>query len=102
MFARLTFIDIAPESVQEARDMFKTEIIQTVKKQKGIMEIILLEPTDMSEQHVSLTKWKTKADADAYEASGTYRNLVDKLKGFYKSKPVLKTYNVEDSMVPAM
>jgi heme-degrading monooxygenase HmoA len=102
MFARLTFIDIAPENAKETRAIFKREIVPVVKEQKGIIDIMLLEPTDPSEQHVSITRWNSKADADAYEASGTYRTLVDKIKAFYRARPVLKTYNVEESMVPAM
>lgn len=102
MFARLTFIQLLPDKVKEARAIFKNEIVQVVREQKGNVDIMLLEPTDPSDQHVSITKWKTQADAEAYEASGTYRTLVDKLKSLYQSKPVLKTYNVEDSMVPAV
>jgi hypothetical protein len=41
------------------------------------------------------------ADADVYESSGTYRKLVDSLKGIYRSKPTLKTYNIKESKVTA-
>jgi quinol monooxygenase YgiN len=51
---------------------------------------------------ISLTTWKSKAEADEYENSGTYRRLVDKFKEKFTSKPVLKTYNAQESSVPVM
>jgi quinol monooxygenase YgiN len=102
MYARITFIDVAPEHAKEVRAIYKREIVPVVREQKGHVNIMLLEPTDPAEQHVSLTTWKSKADADDYEASGTYRTLVDKIKGLYRSKPTLKTYNIEESKVVAL
>jgi len=97
MFARLTFIDILPEHHEELRKIFNEEVIPVVRKQKGNIGIWLLEPTDMSTEYISLTEWISAEDAENYDSSGTYRSLVDKLKAMYKSKPVLKTYNVAES-----
>jgi quinol monooxygenase YgiN len=97
MYARLTFIDILPGHKDELRRIFNDEVIPVVKKQKGNIGIWLLEPTDNSNEYISLTEWMSAADADAYDSSGTYRSLVDKIKAFYKSKPVLKTFNIAES-----
>ena len=97
MFARLTFIEILPEHKDDLRRIFNEEVIPVVKKQKGNIGIWLLEPTDTSNEYISLTEWMSAADADAYDSSGTYRNLVDKIKAMYKSKPILKTYNIAES-----
>jgi heme-degrading monooxygenase HmoA len=74
-------------------------VIPVVKSQKGNIGIWLLEPTNESDDYISLTEWTSKADADAYESSGTYRTLVDKIKDMYVSKPVLKTYNVAETKI---
>jgi heme-degrading monooxygenase HmoA len=98
MFARLTFIDIMPEHHEELRRIFNEEVIPVVRKQKGNIGIWLMEPTDMvSTEYISLTEWISAEDAESYDSSGTYRSLVDKLKSMYKSRPVLKTYNVAES-----
>jgi heme-degrading monooxygenase HmoA len=97
MFARLTFIDILPEHKDDLRRVFNEEVIPVVKNQKGNIGIWLLEPTNTSSEYISLTEWMSAADADAYDSSGTYRNLVDKIKAMYKSKPILKTYNIAES-----
>ena len=103
MFARLTFINVLPEHQDDLKRIFNEEVIPVVKKQKGNIGIWLLEPTDISHEYISLTEWISAADADSYDSSGTYSNLVDKIKALYRSKPVLKTYNIaENKLVAAL
>ena len=98
MFARLTFLDIQPEHHDELRRIYNEEVVPVVRKQKGNIGIWLMEPTDLlSNEYISLTEWISAEDAESYDSSGTYRGLVDKLKSMYKSKPVLKTYNVAET-----
>src|SRR5580765_4932535 len=94
MFARLTFLSIQREKVEDLKRIYNEEVVPVVKSQKGNVGIWLLEPTNENDDFVSLTEWMSKADSEAYEASGTYRTLVDKLKDAYTSKPVLRTYNI--------
>lgn len=93
MVVRLTRFNVSPEKAQEAKKIYKKVVAPEVKKQKGNVNAMLLEPTDGSNEHISLTTWKNKAYAEAYEASGKYKELVDKIKGMFTGKPVLKTYN---------
>ena len=97
MFARLTFIDILPERQDDLRKIFNEEIIPAVRAQKGNIGIWLLEPTDITNEYISLTEWISAADADLYDSSGTYQKLADKVKPMYKSRPILKTYNIAET-----
>jgi heme-degrading monooxygenase HmoA len=101
LYVRLTFVYVLPEHTEYAKKLYHEEIAPVVKIQKGNMGVWLLEPTDGGGEFISLTEWQTKADADAYEAGGTYRELVEKMKTLYRSKPVLKTYNVTEARVAA-
>ena len=96
MIVRLTRFNVAAAQAEEAKRIYRQEVISAVKKQTGNEDVMLLEPTDGSDEFISVTTWKTQADADAYESSGTYRQLVDKLKGLFSGKPDLKTYNVPE------
>jgi heme-degrading monooxygenase HmoA len=51
-----------------------------MKNQKGNLGISLLELSDNDDDFISLTQWVSKSDAEAYELSGTYRTIVDKLR----------------------
>jgi len=101
MFARLTFIGVQSESIEEVKKIYNDEIAPVVRSQQGNVGAWLLEPTNEADDFISLTEWLSEADANVYESSGTYRMLVDKLKDKYKSKPVLKTYNVAEAKVAA-
>lgn len=101
MFARLTSLNFQPGKAEEAKRIYNEDIVPVVKSQKGNVGIWLLEPTNERDEYISLTEWISKADADAYESSGTYKTLVDKLKDRYASKPVLRTYNVAETKVMA-
>ena len=41
---------------------------------------MLLEPVDGSGEFISFTSWQDKADADVYESSGKYKELVAKYR----------------------
>ncbi len=96
MVVRLTSFHVASNQAQEAKRIYQQEVITEVKKQPGNEDVMLLMPSDGSDEYISVTTWKTQADAVAYESSGIYRELVDKLKGLFSGKPVLKTYNVQE------
>ncbi|HWH64179.1 MAG TPA: antibiotic biosynthesis monooxygenase family protein [Ginsengibacter sp.] len=99
MHARLTFINIQQEKVEELKRIFNEQIVPVVKSQKGNIGIWLLEPTDQKDEYISLTEWLSKADADNYESSGTYTTLVSKINGMYIDKPYLKNYNIAESKI---
>jgi heme-degrading monooxygenase HmoA len=98
MFFRLTYFNPSPGKNHETKTIFYNEVVPEVRKQKGNIGVHLLEPVNQSDDHISITQWKTKADADAYEASGKYKQLVSKISDKLSRQPVLKTYNVEESM----
>lgn len=101
MYIRLTFCKFLPDRIKEAKRIYKHEILPVIKNQRGNLEVHLLEPTDTADDFISLTQWKTKADAEAYEASGLYKSMVNKLDGLMMKEPVLKTFSTEDTVITA-
>ncbi|MBD0276651.1 MAG: antibiotic biosynthesis monooxygenase [Flavisolibacter sp.] len=93
MHVRLTFLSFLPEYKEEVKRIYLEEVVPVVRQQKGNLNVMLLEPTNMTDSYISITEWENKADGDAYESSGTYRNLVDKVKEHIARQPELKTYN---------
>lgn len=99
MFIRLTFFDFQLQHLEEVKKIFNEEVVPVVKTQKGNLGVWLLEPTNPIEQFISLTEWVSEADAQTYQNSGTYKQLVDLLKDKYRTNPVLRTYNVASRVV---
>jgi heme-degrading monooxygenase HmoA len=101
MFIRFTFCKFVPGHIREVRKIFNEEIVPAVRRQKGNLRIRLLEPTDKSNDFISISEWKTREDANAYESGGSYSKLIARLESFFIKPPELKTYSVEEAPVPA-
>lgn len=96
MWVRLTFIKIQPDKVDEVRKIYYNEIVPTVKAQKGNVDIYLMEPVGEDEEFISLTSWDSKENGDSYETSGTYPEMVNKVKHGFAESPTLKSYEVKN------
>jgi len=96
MWVRLTFVKVQPDKLDEFRKVYYDEIVPTVKAQKGIIDVYLMEPIDENEEFISLTSWDSKANGDTYESSGTYPEMVSKVKFGFAAPPTLKSYEVKN------
>jgi heme-degrading monooxygenase HmoA len=102
MIARLTYFNAAnPKDVEEFKKVYHEQIVPVIRSQKGNLGAWLLEPMDEKDQFISLTEWISLADAEQYEASGTYSELVNKLRSRFQGEYTLKTYNIADTKILA-
>jgi len=95
MWCRLTFVKFDPNKLDEGRRLFEEVGIPVIKTQKGNIDVLLLESANELGEAIALTSWETKEDADAYESSGTYRELVSKIIHTHVRQPMLKQYEVK-------
>ena len=99
MIARLTFFNIQTNDVEDVKRIYNEECVPVIRAQKGNVGAWLLEPTNSDDDYISLTEWLSMADAEAYEASGTYQSLVNKIRDRFKGSPVLKTYTAAEAKI---
>jgi quinol monooxygenase YgiN len=102
MFVRLTFVKFQPEKLEEVRKLYYDEVIPAMKKQEGLRFVHLLERLEAEGEAISITAWDNKANADAYEGSGLYQELVNKFHPFYTATPELQSYEVTVSSDPIL
>jgi len=95
MYIRLTYLNFLPGKADEAKSIYDNELAPVVKRQKGNLDCKLLEPVDKVDDYISLTVWDSKEDADAYDASGVYKQLVDRVRSSFSKEPVLKVYSTQ-------
>lgn len=95
MFVRLTYNKVLPEHARLLRDIYNEEVIPAVRRHKGLIHIMLLQPTQKGDEFISVTEWESQRDAEEYERSGVYEQLTGKIRGLTAKEPVLKTYTVE-------
>ncbi len=95
MYVRLTYLKFLPNKIEKAKKIYNDELVPVVKRQKGNLDCRLLEPVDKNDDYISMTVWDNQKDADAYQTSGVYKQLVDRVKDAYAKPPVLKVYSAE-------
>ena len=102
MFVRLTFVKFQPKKMEEVRKLYYDTVIPAMKKQEGLRFVHLLECLEAEGEAISITAWDNKANAEAYERTGLYQELVGKFQPFYAAPPELKSYEVTVSSDPIL
>lgn len=102
MIVRLTFLSFLPQNLAQAKKLYNEQVVPVVRKQKGNLDCRLLEPKEKTDDYISMTTWATQEDADAYHQSGTYRELVEKVRKDFAKDPVLKVYTTESIFETAL
>ena len=79
MLVRFTYIKMDPTNLDEVRDLYNSdEVSGVIRQQQGYRFHYLLESVNAPGESISLTAWDSREDAEAYEQSGAYKELVDK------------------------
>jgi len=98
----MTFFKVKDSKMDALRDLYNKNVVSAHKNHKGIRFVHLLECLDDRNEGISVTAWDTKADLDAYEASGDYERLRDLFNEMYNGVPSLRSYEVTASSEPIL
>ncbi len=97
MFVRMTFTKIDPASAEAVRALYyRDEIWGVLDRQKGHRFHYLLESVDVPGEGVSVSAWDSRQDAEAYEMSGAYEELVARFRNFYTGPARFASYEVRE------
>jgi heme-degrading monooxygenase HmoA len=66
--------------------------IPKVRKCAGNVACLLLEPQEPGADFVAVTVWNTRADAEAYDSSGTASEVVALVREFFAGPPTLRNF----------
>jgi quinol monooxygenase YgiN len=80
MYVRLFKVKIQDEMLDECRNIYNKEIFPILREIKGCRCAYLVEDIQNPYQGISLTIWDCKKDADDYEKSGLFKELVSKVE----------------------
>ena len=94
MYARVTFSQVSPDSVDQALDIVRDSIVPATKQEKGFKGYILL--TDRAEgKSINITLWETEADRKASDqASEYYGEAIAQIADLFTAAPVVENYEV--------
>ncbi len=93
MYVRIVSHILQKDKVTEFRDIYMEEIIPALRDTNGCQYAYLIEGMNNANEVVSLTIWDSRKDAENYEKSGLFSELVNKLRPtfsqFYQWKMAL-------------
>ncbi len=101
MFAGVVEFSIRPEHADAVTKWYDDVVIPAAKRTGGLKGAILL-INRQTGKSVGMGFWESKADADAYEATGALRGTLQKLSDqgvSFTSPPVRTEYTVEHADV---
>lgn len=80
MYLRLVSVNLKAEQRDEFHRLYVNEIIPALQETKGCRHAYLIMPPKGGREAMSVTIWDTKEDADTYEKTGMFDNLVKKAR----------------------
>jgi heme-degrading monooxygenase HmoA len=95
MFVRLGSFDVVPGKIDELRAVYSRDCVPIVKAAPGNVDAYLLEPADGVGPIVACTIWGSEDAAIAYDASGTAKEVVNKVRHFFAGPPTLRSYRIQ-------
>jgi heme-degrading monooxygenase HmoA len=87
MYARLTKLDVKPDRIEDAIELYRKSVVPAAKSQKGFIAIYLLTDRPTGNGY-SISFWKTEQDALANERNRFYQEQLVKFIDFYQSQPI--------------
>jgi heme-degrading monooxygenase HmoA len=93
MFVRLGAFTVKEGELEALRTTYNGTCVPLVRASEGNLDCFLLEPVEAGEI-IACTMWRTEADALRYEASGTAREVVAKVRQHFAGPPKLAAYRV--------
>ncbi|HTP12385.1 MAG TPA: antibiotic biosynthesis monooxygenase [Bacteroidota bacterium] len=79
MFLRIVVVHLKPGMLQEYRTLYEENIVPALVATHGCAHACLLAPAGDGDEAISVTVWRSRVDADAYERSGAFRDLLRKV-----------------------
>ncbi len=95
MWVRMTYFKIDPANSQAARAFYNGEQISgAMRQQPGYRFNYLMESVDAPGEAISVSAWESLQEAQAYERSGVYEQMLSRFAEYFIRAPELRSYEV--------
>ncbi len=80
IFVRVVALKIQDGKLDEFKKIYSEVVIPAFKETKGCIQAFLTQSVNEDDDFLSMTIWESKKDAEEYEISGKYQELLNKVK----------------------
>lgn len=96
MFTRIVECYVKKGKTQEFTEKMQNHVLPILQSQPGFVDLLALTSDDEPERVVSISLWKSRADAERYD-SEYFEEITDTVRPFLVDEPSVEFYNVQAS-----
>jgi len=93
MIARMIYVKVAPDQIQEAIEDWKQVCAPIMISQPGCLSEELLACNEQPDEFISLSNWESMEAIEAYRTSEAHERVKHSTRGI-KAEVIVKTYKV--------
>jgi len=82
MYMRFVQTKIKPDRLSELRQHYEQKVVPALKKMAGCLYACLMHSKHHQDESISLTLWDTPQQAEAYEQSGVFQQLLQEARPY--------------------
>jgi quinol monooxygenase YgiN len=96
MFTRIVECYVKKDKRQQFTEKMRDQVLPILQAQSGFVDLLALSSEDEPERTVSISLWKSRADAERYHREH-FDEIVDSIRPLLRDDPSVELYNVEAS-----
>jgi heme-degrading monooxygenase HmoA len=96
VYSRVVSFTVLPDTCELSREIIHEEIIPVLRKQKGMVDLLILQSSDEPNQFIAITFWETSDDAKDYHRD-VYSQLIRLLKSHLDGEAEVHFFTVDTS-----
>ena len=96
MFSRIVECYVKSEKRQEFVEAMQNLVLPILQSQPGFVDVLSLSSEDEPERTVSISLWRSRADADRYHREH-FEHIMNTVRPLLRDEPSVEFYNVEAS-----
>ena len=97
MWTRMGSFAVKPGEVERLKGTYNGIAVPKVRACAGNLACLLLEPANAGDAFSVITIWETRAEAEAYEASGSAGEIVSLVRDCFAGPPSLASFQCEST-----
>lgn len=96
MYSRVVSFTVLPDSCELTREIIHEEIIPVLRKQQGLVDLLILQSSEEPNQFLAITLWETRDHAEDYHRD-VYSQLIGLLKAHIDGEADVRFFTVDTS-----
>jgi quinol monooxygenase YgiN len=96
VYSRVVSFTVLPDTCDLTREIIHEDIIPVLRKQRGMVDLMILQSSEEPNQFFAITLWETRDHAESYHRN-VYSQLIQVLKAHMDGEAEVRFFTVDTS-----